>query len=234
MPAMTNKQRQLNQIFTTHKKRYDPPEPEARPILEQFVYAICREGARREDADRAFRNLRERFYDWNEVRVSSGREVEEALSDLPDAEHRANRLIVFLQEVFETTFSFDLEPLHKKGLKQAVKQLSRYQAATDYAVAWVTQQSLGGHAIPLDTATISLLRRLGLLDLETDDLETLRGAVEHLIPKARGPLFVEIITAMAHDSEIESLTGGSAGALVHSSSNGTGNTSDRVGRTKPR
>jgi endonuclease-3 len=228
MATTTNKQRVLNQIWT-FKKRYGATEPEVRPVLEQFLYAICREGATREEADRAFRNLQERFFDWNEIRVSSSREVEEALEDIPDGENRANRLISFLQEVFETTFSFDLETLHKKGLKQAAKQLSRYQAANDYVVAWVTQQSLGGHAIPLDSATVSVLRRIGLLDTESEDMETLRASVEHLIPKARGPLFVELITAMAHDEDLEE-TNIVPRTLVHSSANGAG---ERV-RSKPR
>ena len=52
--------------------------------------------------------------------------------------------------MFESTYSFDLETLHKKGVKQAAKQISRYQAASDYTVAWVTQRTLGGHAMPLD------------------------------------------------------------------------------------
>jgi endonuclease-3 len=229
MATTTNKQRLLHQIFTTFKKRYDPAAPETRPVLEQFLYAICREGASREDADRAFRNLQEQFFDWNELRVSSSREVEEALSDLSDSEARANRLISFLQEVFETTFSFDLETLHKKGVKQAAKQLSRYQAANDYVVAWVTQQSLGGHAIPLDSATIRLLRRIGLLDSDGHDLEALRASIEHLISKAKGPLFVELITAMAHDAGLEDETGIVPRSLVHS--NGT---AERVGRSKPR
>jgi endonuclease III len=200
MPTAVNKQRVIAQMFTTLKKRYDPREPEARPVFEQFLYAICREGATREQADRAFQNLQESFFDWNEVRVSSAREVEEALGDIPDAENRANRLISFLQEVFETTFSFDLEPLQKKGLKQAAKQLSRFQAANDYAVSWVVQQSLGGHAIPLDTASLRVLRRLGLIDDDHIDLETLRASLEHLVPKSKGSLFVEILSAMAHDT----------------------------------
>src|SRR6266852_5830453 len=109
MATATNKQRLLTQIFTLLKKRYAPAEPEPRPVLEQFLYAICREGTTQPLADRAYRNLRERFFDWNEICVSSVREVEEALADLPDAEVRAQRLVSLLQEVFETTFSFDLE-----------------------------------------------------------------------------------------------------------------------------
>jgi len=203
MPATVNKQNVVTQILTKVKKRYEPREPEARPVLEQFLYAICREGATREQADRAFRNLQEFFFDWNELRVSSTREVEEVLGDIPDAENRANRLITLLQEVFETTFSYDLEPLHKKGLKQAAKQLSRYQAANDYAVSWVVQQSLGGHAIPLDAPTLRVLRRLGVIESEHEDPETIRASLEHLVPKARGPIFVEVLSAMAHDHKWE-------------------------------
>jgi endonuclease III len=199
MPAITNKQRLLTQLFTLLKKHYEPAEPEARPVLEQFLYAVCREGTTRKEADRAYQILRERFFDWNEIRVSSPRELEEALADLPEAEARANRLVSFLQEVFETTFSFDLESLHKKGLKQAAKQLARYQAANDYAVAWVIQQALGGHAIPLDGPSIRALRRLGLLEGNSEDPEGLRASLEHLVPKARGALFNELVSALADE-----------------------------------
>jgi endonuclease-3 len=231
MPTTTNKQRLLTHLFTTLKKRYEPAEPEDRPVLEQFLYALCREGATREQADRAFRNLQEHFFDWNEVRVSSVREVEEALGDIPDAENRANRLINFLQEVFETTFSFDLEGLHKKGLKQAAKQLSRFQAASDYTVAWVVQHSLGGHAIPLDEPTIRGLRRYGLIDEDQRDLETIRASLEHLIPKSRGHLFVELASAIAHDASEDECVPGSARAL---SGHGGEENGERGSRPKPR
>ncbi len=200
MPTTTNKQRVLTHLFSGLKKRYDPADPEPRPVLEQLLYAILREGTTRELADRAYRNLQEKFFDWNEIRVSSIREVEEAIGHLPQAEARANRLITLLQEVFETTYSFDLESLHKKPLKQAAKQLGRYKAieGNDYAVAWVIQRSLGGHAVPLDAATLRVLRRLGVLE-EGEDIEALRASMEHLVPKARGPLFNELISFLANE-----------------------------------
>src|SRR5438132_7270537 len=238
MPTTTNKQRVLTQLFAL-KKRYEAAEPESRPVLEQFLYAVCREAISRAQADRAFRTLQERFFDWNEIRVSSPREVEEALGNIPEAENRAGRLISFLQEVFETTFSFDLESLHKKGLKQAAKQLSRYQAANDYAVSWVIQHSLGGHAIPLDAPSIHVLRRLGLIDGSAADLETLRTSIEHLIPKSRGPLFIELISAMAQDPSWEEhfdcLPRSHASGCPDSQENGTmASATERVNRPKPR
>ena len=199
MPTTTNKQRLLAQLFSAHKKGHEPAEPEPRPVLEQYIYGLCREGTTREQADRIFRVLQDRFFDWNEIRVSSARELEEVFDGLPGAESRAERLISFLQEVFETTFSFDLESLHKKGLKQAAKQLARYQAANDYVVAWVIQQTLGGHAIPLDAPSLRALRRLGFIENEHDEPEAIRASLEHLVPKARGPLFSDLLSNLASD-----------------------------------
>src|SRR5262249_33825027 len=86
MPATTNKQRLLNHLFSLAKKMGESKDVPARPVLEQFIYGLCREGTTRAQADKAFQNLAERFFDWNEVRVSSQRELEEALAGLPDAE----------------------------------------------------------------------------------------------------------------------------------------------------
>ena len=199
MPATINKQRLLTALFSTFKKHYPVGDPPERPVLEQMLYAVVREGSTRQDADRAFDRLKKQFFDWNEVRVSSAHEVAEALEGLPDAAARAERVISLLQEVFESTYSFDLESFHKKGLKQAAKQIGRYQAANDFTVAWVTQQTLGGHAIPLDAQTLRTVRRLGLVDSDAVDSDAVRASLEHQVPKAKGPLFGELISLLARD-----------------------------------
>jgi len=204
MPTTINKQRLVTQVMSCLSKSKAPPELPGRPVLEQFIYAVCREGSTREAADNAFKSLQEQFFDWNEVRVSSVRELADALEGLSDAETRAQRIIDFLQEVFETTFSFDLEPLQKKGFKQAAKQLSRFTAANDYAVAWVVQQSLGGHAIPLDGQSTRVLKRIGLLDEQCDNCEAMRASLEHQIPKAKGSQFVDLVSDLAEATCFES------------------------------
>jgi endonuclease-3 len=209
MPTLISKQKIVNQLLTGLGKLGKTKPVDERPVLEQFLYAILRENSTRESADQAFKSLQEHFFDWNELRVSSTLEIGEALEGIvAHPEARAQRIIDFLQEIFETTYSFDLEPLlevlQKKGLKQASKQLSRYQAANDYAVAWVMQQSMGGHAIPLDGAALRVLKRTGLVDDDTD-LEALRASIEHQIPKTKGSHFVDLISALAdahcHDED---------------------------------
>jgi endonuclease III len=195
MATTINKQRLLAHLFAAAKKPVDGDE-EARPVLQQFLYGLCREDATREQADEAFRFLCEKFFDWNEIRVSSLREVEEAFEGMTDTEPRAQRSIAFLQEVFEVHFAFDLDKLQKEGLKQAAKKLSRYQAANDYVVSWVMQRSLGGHAIPVDPPTLRCARRLGLIENEQEEAEA-RASLEHLIPKAKGALFTDGISTVA-------------------------------------
>ena len=78
--------------------------------------------------------------------------------------------------------------------------LGRYEATNDHSVAWVIQQSLGGHAIPLDDAALRVVRRLGLVEDDLTDLEAIRTSLEHLVPKARGPLFYETISVIAGDA----------------------------------
>jgi endonuclease III len=200
--AMTmNKHKVVNHVFTAlAKQAKDADDYPGRPVLEQFIYAICREGTTRAQADLAFQALQSRFFDWNEIRVSGPEEITEVLEGFaPEPEKRAQRIIDFLQEVFETTFAFDLEALQKKGLKQAAKQLARYQAANDYAVAWVTQQSLGGHAIPLDDVTLRVLRRLHIIEADVTDLEAIRASLEHQVPKVKGTLFVDLISSLGQE-----------------------------------
>lgn len=199
MPVTTNKQQFLGQIAATLKKKDKTAtavEAPTRSVLEEVIYAILREGATTPQADTAFQKIKQVFFDWNEVRVSSVQEVADALDDLPDAGVKGQRVVSFLQEVFEERYSFDLNDIAKKdGLKRATKQLARYKGGvTDFSVAWMAQRAFGGHAIPLDAPTLRVLYRLGVIDEEQpDDLEAIRGSVEHFIPKAKGIEFTETL-----------------------------------------
>ena len=108
MATTTIKQRLFTQLLAQAENPAGAPE-ETLPVLEQFIYGLCRENATRDQADAAFAKLKDGFFDWNEVRVSTNREIEEVMDGLSDTETRAQRLIAFLQEVFETEFVFDLE-----------------------------------------------------------------------------------------------------------------------------
>lgn len=205
MPAITNKQQLLTQAQTALKKRFPLPTEEAaaepRPLLEELIYASCREGSSPDEADAGYARLRKAFIDWNEVRVSTVQEVADILRPLSGSGTRAKRIIGLLQEVFEDKYSFDLGELGKKGLKDTARKLRFYkEGVNDYAVAWAMQRTLGGHAIPLDEPTLRVLQRLGVVEeVDLESLETVRGSIEHVIPKTRGPEFTDLMSILAKE-----------------------------------
>src|SRR2546423_933406 len=100
MATTMNKQKVVNHLFTALAKQAKGMEDApARPVLEQFLYGICREGTTRAHADQGFQALQAHFFDWNEVRVSAPEELAEILEGLvPEPLQRAQRIIDFLQD----------------------------------------------------------------------------------------------------------------------------------------
>lgn len=204
--ATQSKAQYLNDVHALLKKRYKPKPESSTPrfsVLEAVVYGICHEGTTREQANQALSRFKDDFFDWNEVRVSTIEEIQSALAGLPDTEERAQRIRRFLRQLFDRTYSFTLDALVKKPLKESLKVLSDYEAfASDYVTATVIQQALGGHAIPVDGPILRALTRLGVAEAEAD-VPSLRGMLERAIPKNRGHEFCDLLEELTHDTCVE-------------------------------
>ena len=199
--ATPSKAQLLTNVHDLLKKRYKPKADRGQArltILEAVVYGICHEGMSRQDANTALTRFKERYFDWNEVRVSSLVEIQGTLEGFPDSEERARRIRKFLRQMFQKTYGFTLEALLKKPLKDALKVLQEYEAfSSDFVTATVIQQALGGHAMPLDE---DIHRVLGRLGIDESDPVALRSALERAVPKNRGVEFLDLLEDLAHDT----------------------------------
>jgi endonuclease III len=195
----TSRTNQFAELHKVLKKYYRParPEPE-RPVLEHLLFACCLEDAHYEPAEETFAALVHTFFDWNEIRVTSIRELAEVMAGLPDPRTAANRLKRVLQGVFEATYSFDLENLRKKNLGPTIKWLKKIDGTTSFSVAYVVQSALGGHAIPVDSG---VLRALHLVDLisEEDAAAGVVPGLERAISKAKGIEFGSLLHQLGAD-----------------------------------
>lgn len=198
--AAPNKQRIVTKILSHLGKVYDDSLPEDLTVLDHLLLGVLQEETSLPIAVNAYQNLRQGFFDFNEMRVSHPSEVVDYLQEVPNKENKARRVLDILQFVFETTYSFDLESMRRKPLKQAQKQLSKITGTSDFTVAATVQRALGGHAMPIDNAICTMLARLDLID-EGAEPQEIRGAVEHLVPKAKGVSFCLLISALAADEE---------------------------------
>jgi endonuclease-3 len=178
------------------KKHFKPTLPNLRmPLLEQLVYAACLENSNSDPADQAYAALEEQFFDWNEIRVSTVTELSEVIHMLPDAKAASSRVKKSLQSAFEANYSFDLEAFKKENIGVAVKRLKGYQGVTPFAVAYVTQNALGGHAIPLGAGALEIFFIIGAISEKEKAAHSVPG-IERAIPKNKGPEFGSLINQL--------------------------------------
>jgi len=190
---------QFAKVQKVLKKYYKPVAREAdRPVLEHLLFACCLEDAHYEAAEEAFAALVHTFFDWNEVRVSSIAELAEVMANLPDPRAAANRIKRVLHSVFEATYAFDLEDRRKKNLGPTIKWLEKLDGTTRFCVAYVVQAALSGHAIPIDTGTMRLLRLLDLVS-EKDAAAGLVPGLERAVSKSKGVEFGSLLHQLGAD-----------------------------------
>ena len=191
--ATVNRADLINKTFKVLKKHYTPfaPNPQ-RSLLEQLLYACCLENSLPEAADAVMHTVQNDYYDLNEIRVTTVREMSESFKPLNDADAAALRLKGVLQGVFESLYSFDMEPMRKQNLGQAVKTIEKYEGATPFVVAYATQTALGGHSIPVNSGAMQALVIVGVLT----EAEAAKGRVpglERTVSKAKGIEFGSLL-----------------------------------------
>ena len=197
--ASASRAKQFVEVLKVLKRHYKPVKPEfQRPVLEHLLFACCLEDAHYEPAEETFAALVHTFFDWNEIRVTSIRELAEVTGSLPDPRAVANRLKRVLQSVFEATYSFDLEDLRKKNLGPTIKWLAKIDGTTNFSVAYAVQSALGGHAIPVDAGVLRALRLLELISKEDLEAGVVPG-LERAISKAKGVEFGSMLHQFGAD-----------------------------------
>jgi hypothetical protein len=179
----------LTKLHRVLKKHYKPLVPRGdQPVLETLLYACCLENTPRDVAERVYNTVRTSFFDWNEVRVTTIKELAEVMSGLPDAAAAAANFKGVLQNTFESEYSFELETMKKKNLGDAIKRLHKLEGASPFVVAYATQVSLGGHSIPVDKGALGVLYVLGVIT-ESEQAAGAVSGMERAIPKSKGVEF---------------------------------------------
>lgn len=189
----------FSKVYKVLKKHYKPLTPPSdRPALEHLLYACVLENSRYDAADEAFAKLKELYFDWNEIRVTTVTELAEGMAGLSDASGSAQRVKRSLQSIFESGYTFDIDALKKQNLGKAEKDLEKVNGSSPFVRAYVTQHALGGHSIPVSKGAIDALYAVGAIS----DAEADKGIVpglERAIPKNKGVEFASLLQQLASD-----------------------------------
>src|SRR3954452_6493670 len=184
--ATPNRSALINKTLKMLKKHYKPVvPPKDRSLFDHLIFACLVEDSPNEVAEQVLTALKQEYYGWNEVRVSTIRELTDALKALVNPAESAARLKQTLHGVFESVYEFDIESLKKQNIGAAAKLLQKYNGTTPFVVAYVIQNALGGHAIPLNQGTLITLHTVRVIS----DGEFKQGVVpglERSVPKNKG------------------------------------------------
>jgi endonuclease III len=184
--ATPNRSALIGRTLKVLRKHYKPlPQPKDRTVLEHLLFACLLEDSPQEAAEQVFHTLKQDYFGWNEVRVSTIRELTDALKPLGNPAESAARLKQTLHSVFESVYEFDIESLKKQNIGQAGKHLQKYNGTTPFAVAYVTQNALGGHAIPLNQGALITLHTVGVISDDEYSKSVVPG-LERAVPKNKG------------------------------------------------
>jgi endonuclease III len=184
--ATPNRSTLIGRTIKVLRKHYKPvAPPKDRTLFEHLLFACLLEDSPHEAAEQVFETLKRDYFGWNEVRVSTIRELTDVLKPLVNPAESAARLKQSLHAVFESVYEFDIETLKKQNIGQAVKQLQKYNGTTPFAVAFVTQHALGGHAIPLNRGALITLHTVGVISDDEFAKRVVPG-LERAVSKNKG------------------------------------------------
>jgi endonuclease III len=170
-------------VLRKHFTAYTPAKD--RTLLEHMLFACLLENSNHEAAEKAYASVTKNYFDLNEVRVSSVKELSESFEGLVDPTESAARLKRTLHSMFETFYTFDVEILKKQNIGQAVKTIEGYYGSTPFVVAYVTQTALNGHAIPVNDGLMLSFQTIGIVTSSEVKKRVVPG-LERTIPKSRG------------------------------------------------
>lgn len=196
--SSTNRTTKIKSLFELLKKqKREAPKIKIQNVLETLIYAACLENATFEQADGAFSVLEYHFIDWNEVRVSTAKELGDVFQHLPDPIAAGERIRKALQSVFETMYMFDLQEWKSKPLSQAMELLRKLPNCTPFMIDYTIQTAFGGHAIALDESALRVFRLLGLAQTNKENTKEDVPALERTISKSDAAEFTALLHQFA-------------------------------------
>jgi endonuclease III len=144
------------------KTTYDDP-------IDALIFGIVSEHLSESAAQRAMKEFRQTFVDWNDLRVARPEEIVEILQE-DNAVSRAAAIALTsaLRAVFDEYHALSLQTLKKIGKRPAKQVLDGLDGVSQYVVNYCMLTSLQGHAIPLTEQMTAYLKRNGVVDPEAD------------------------------------------------------------------
>ena len=173
---------------------------EPKPVLEQFIYAICREAVTPELAEQAYQQpARALLRLERDPRQLRARDWPRLCPGWPTPRRGPSASSISCRKCSKPPFPSTWNRCRRRASSRPPSSWPAITAANDYATAWVVQQSLGGHAIPLDDPSLRSPAPPGpARRRERPTWKRCGPASSIRSPRRRGQLFVDVVSVLAN------------------------------------
>ena len=162
------KKEYIAQLIEKLESEYGPPpKPDKKlPILDQILVHILEANEVPEKVQQAYQSLVSEFVDWNEIRVSHPREIQDVLGEYLEfnVHEKAHRIREVLGQIFNICNQMDLEFLWEKDFSEIQKFIQQLYGLPEDFIFKVVCYSYYRPEFHLSPAFIRLAKRLQLLN----------------------------------------------------------------------
>lgn len=163
----------LAKEFAALRRSLGEPEiGEADDPLRRLAIAVLSAHTTEAKAEKAIDRARSTMVDWNELRVSTPDEIDDAMGNaIPGGRDRCKVLATVLRSIFERENRVALDKIEGMPRREAKQYLESLDGVDAHAAASVILWSLGGHAIPVSLDLLKALRLANLVHPRADRAE---------------------------------------------------------------
>ncbi len=157
--------RQLRQalgILEKHlgrRRRRRPPD-----ALETLMVSVLAGDGNDLLAAEILEKLRGELVDWNELRVSTPKEIEDLIAPLPDAAEKAEALQRILQKLFAERHTLNLAHFQRFGKDRLDKELDSFGGLSPSVKFRMMLKAFDINILPMTADIERIVKRLGLVD----------------------------------------------------------------------
>lgn len=130
-------------------------------VLDSLVRTMLSQNTTDKTSIRAFKKLKERFPDWEEVRVSPNKDVEDAIREGGLSEIKTERIKLLLDHLKSTRNECSLEWLREKDTEFVKEYLGQFKGVGPKTISCTLMFALHRDDFPVDTHVLRISKDLG-------------------------------------------------------------------------
>ncbi|MFH1443748.1 MAG: endonuclease III [Candidatus Micrarchaeota archaeon] len=174
-------------------KEYGSEKPWKLPSIDALVNVILSQNTNDVNSGKAFRKLKRRFKNWDELLNSPEREIAKAIKEGGLANIKAKRIRTVLRQIKEKTGKLDLDFLSDYSPADARNYLMQFDGIGPKSAAVIVAFAFGKPAFPIDTHIFRVIKRIPLIP-EKMSYGKAHEFMEEAVPdKLKIPLHVQVI-----------------------------------------